>query len=612
MGSVPAEVEQAVRAATAVAVDSLADAAELLVPGQATLVVVCAASLRADVVQELQAHALALEADVGFAVGDERASWARTIESATAPPSVESAATCAWFDEEFDPPSGGVGLDDPQIPPERLLTEPWHVLIVRGHGDGSHLKAGTAILCGCRERAESVAGKAVADGCRADATDRFCKRSRVAGWSAVPASSVAARIVVLLSCNSVATDGALYPSASSIALGILEAGAEAVLGTTRAIDFDAALIARVSSALDAGVTVGGLARMLNRELAMSGQAPAYAVLGSPHAGLSASGRTLEYVAPRSAHPAWDVDADAAGAVFLSSSGATVIGDRSAGVIDRSIELDHACADLEVYLARIARMSRWDFNLRMTASADSAAPAELVDLIAARARAEDAVRFLELSVGQALNSGRWVPQVEDVGRMVRAALDQWSGMAARLVERSLIHEVDVDRGRLHGDRVHRSLVLGARRQSTEERARCDRCASLMATWHLSLAGRGASPTVLRECPVCGPRSIGDELEVRTTLSMPFARGTRPRFTVATVMRGAGDLDGEATAIVQVRDKSRMQPVLTRSVQLVSGRAEFDIPVDVGAGSDMWSIRTVAVRCGALAYDRQVVACVSPSA
>ena len=577
------------RAATAaVTVDSLADAAGLLVPEQGTLVVVCATALRADKVQQLQAHALALEADVGFAVGDEPASWARTVEAATTSRSLEPAATCAWFDEEFDPPSGGVGVDDPRIPPERLLTEPWHVLIVRGHGDGSHLKAGTAILCGCRERAESVAGKAVADGCRADATDPFCKRSRIAGWTAVPASSVAARVVVLLSCNSVATDGALYPSASSIARGILEAGAEAVLGTTRAIDFDAALIARVRSALDAGVTVGGLSRLLNCELAMSGQAPAYAVLGSPHAGLSASGRSLEYVAPRSARPAWDVDADAAGAVFLSSSGTTVIGDRSAGVVDRGIELDRACADLEDYLARIARMSRWDFNLQMTSAAEPAAPAELADLIAARARAEDAVRFLELSVGQALNSGRWVPQVQDFGRMVRAALDRWSGMAARLVEQSLIDEVDVDRGRLRGDRVYRSIVLGARRQVTDERARCDRCASLMATWHLTLAGRGAPPTALRECPVCGPRSIGDELEVRTTLSMPFARGTRPRFSVATVMRGAGDLDGEATAVVQVRDKSRMQPVLTRRIQLVSGRAEFDIPVDVGAGSDMWSI------------------------
>ncbi|RUU32412.1 hypothetical protein EOC94_02835 [Mesorhizobium sp. M6A.T.Ce.TU.016.01.1.1] len=587
----------------------MVDVADVLVPGQGTLIVVSASALRADEVQEIQARTLSLEADIGFLVGDEQAPWTRAVESATKSSPLETAATCAWFDEDFDPPFGAAGIDDPSLTPERLLTEPWHVLIVRGHGDGSHLKAGTAILCGCRERAESVAGIAVADGCRAHPTDPFCKRSRIAGWTAVPASSVAARIVVLLSCNSVATDGALYPSASSIALGILEAGAQAVLGTTRALDFDAALIARVSSALDAGVTIGGIARLLNRELAMSGQAPAYTLLGSPQAGLSRSGPSLEFVPARSARPSWDVDAEAAGAVFLSSSGATVIGDRSAGVADRGLELDRVCDNLEDYLARIARMARWDFNLRMTAAADAAASEELVDLIAARARAEDAVRFLDLSVGQALNSSRWLPQIEEFGLMVRNALDLWSDVAARLIERSLIYEVDVERGRLRGDRVHQSLVLGAHRQRADERACCDKCSSLMATWHLNLAGRGAPPTALRECPVCGPRSISDTLEVRTSLSKPFSRGTRSRFTVSTVMQGDGDLDGEATAIVQVRDKSRMDPVLTRRVQLVSGRAEFDIPVDVGAGSDMWSIRTVAVHSGAIAYDRRVVACVS---
>lgn len=593
---------------------------------QATIVVVSAAALRADAVQELQERALALEADVGFAVGADPASWAGVVTSALdsppVRPSLESGATCAWFDEEFDPPAGGVGIDDARTAPERLLTEPWHLLIVRGHGDGSHLKAGTAILCGCLEPVESVGATAVADGCRADAVHHFCKRSRIAGWTAVSARNVAARVVVLLSCNSVATDGALYPSANSIALAILEAGAEAVLGTTRAIDFDAGLIDRVWSALDAGFTVAGLARLLNRELALSGQAPAYAVLGSPlagslntgspHAGSPTPGRAVTQVPARSARPVWDIDASAAGAVFVSRSGATVLGDRLVGVAeDRGIDLDRACADLEGYQVRIERMSRWDFTLRMSAVDDPAAHAELVDLTAARARAEDAVRLLALSVGQALNSGRWVNQIEDAHRMVRAALDRWSATAAALVERSLIHEVDVERRQLRGDRIHRSLVLGALRQSTSERARCDRCASLMATWHLMLAGRDAPPTVLRECPVCGPRSIADELQIWTKLSAPFARGTRPRLTVTAQLHGPRGLDSQATAVVQVRDKSRMQPVLTRRVELVSGMAEVDIPVDAAAGSDMWSIRTVALQCGALSYDRRVVACVSPS-
>ena len=593
-------------------VGSLAEAAEQLVPDAATVIVVSAAALRADEVQEVQTHALAREADVGFAVGDAPSSWAKTVTSALATYALDRGASCAWFDEDRDPPSGGTGVDDPRSPPERLLTDPWDVLIVRGHGDGSHLKAGNAILCGCRQPAESVDGRPVADGCRADATHPSCKRSRVAGWSAVPASTVAARVVVLLSCNSVATDGALYPSASSVALGIVEAGAEAVLGTTRAVEFDAALIERVTAALTAGVTLGGVARLLNRELALSGQEPAYAVLGTPHAQLRTAACDLGFVAAGAARPAWDVGADAASAVFLSATGATVAGDRHTPVADRGAELDRARADLDGYLARIARMARWDFNLRMTLAGDPAARTELVDLVAARARAEDAVRLLDLSVCQALNSGRWVPEVEQAGQIVLTALDRWSDTAAVLIEQSLIHEVDVDRGELHGDRILGSLVLGARRRCADERARCDRCASRMATWHLALAGRDAPPTALQECPVCGPRSIGDELEVRTTLSAPLARGACPRLAVATSLCGPGDLDTEATAIVQVRDKSRMRPVLTRRVALVSGRAELDIPVDAGAGSDMWSVRTVVLQCGALAYDRRVAACVSPGA
>ncbi|MFF2619045.1 hypothetical protein [Kitasatospora sp. NPDC058046] len=495
------------------------------------------------------------------------------LDRPTAPP---SATDGHWLH------AGRSDNDSPGLQPAETLAalgRSWTLLSVFGHGDGMHINMDGVVLCGVAGEHETLDGRPVEGGCSASA-DRCKKQGALADVRR--ARDLRCRVLLLLSCNSLALGAQLYPSDNSIAVAAWTAGAaQAVIGTTRQTGFAPGEAEHAGRMVLSGAPLGDVVRELNRERLAAGREGFYVLLGDPMWRAPAASRR------RAAGPS---------------------GRRKAAAPPRPQPLPE-----RELLARSADGRRLTTALRIVCR--SVAPGGGDKVL----RRLESVRYtLEqrtwTAVAHQQLTGTFPPTVHQ--RLVAATTAWQDACRTALDETGLLA---AGPGGDVGDRLTRALAMFADpTPQTPSDTTCDRCRGQVLVRPLRFPDAAAGTTATRavlECAGCGPRGNvlltavpgrNEPLPVLSTTGFPAVRkGIEAVFELRYSTVGA--VTG-VPLLLQVRDKSRPLPLPEAWYDLPPGRTHHTVPFRIPAdsGSDIFSARAVVVRGGSL----EILRCVFP--
>jgi hypothetical protein len=449
----------------------------------------------------------------------------------------------------------------------RAVRQQWAVLGVVAHGDGMHADLGGAVLCGLVAEAETTPAGIVEGGCR---TGRCKKEGEIA--TVVQAGALNCELLVLLSCSSMMLARQLYPSDLSLALAAHARGAAGmVIGTTRQTPQDSEDFWRLIDLLRAGHTVGQAVLELNatRDLEHDG---AFVLLGDPR-------RTIGELPDDSRRSQPAAVAEPAPS-----------GDEAAELLSRLVDTDR----LLRAVALIARMNLGSEDPLLTAIAECRRARSLLSESAwsqlayhRSARALPASVFAQLAerhatwltamtgaLGQGLLSESHPGA--GVGDMLQPALSLWLGRGHR---RNAGSRCPHCRGHLFAT----AYALHTQVDAAPLRIQLD-CAACGVTTHRL---RRVSGSQSRTSPAALRAVLGhDRLELEMSMG-------KPRLSLP------------GRVLVQVRDKSRREPLPPLTYDLAAFRRPVAIPLP-GSSSDLYSVRAVALADGGIDFYRCLVA------
>jgi hypothetical protein len=472
-----------------------------------------------------------------------------------------------------------------------IFTDPWALVAFIGHGDGSHLNLGAAVLCGLSGAAE------VADSVRSDCGCAWepptCKKQ-----ATVPAVQQAGRLrahtLALFSCTSMSLARQVYPSNVSIALAAYRAGVRAVIGSTRQVRFTAAFVAEAFELMGRLPTLGAVVTELNarRRVPEDG---ALVLLGEPAERPPAAAALAAHAAVAARWPAAPRRIGPSFA-YPTVPHSAVDGDPALACAVRL--LGESAARLTA-LEQLVRALRWLSGARAGDDGDPVAVA-LDRIEAARAGCLEQVsrqRF-ELLSGGAPSADRARPH--DRRR------DELDAALLALLRTRILDESHPGGG--VGDLVAPALALFLDRdEPVPTTERCGHCGGVVLRVALRDPVAPAAGRSRMTCAACGV--LSDTALPRFRL----ARRGRPHpgAGIVFVVDATGlDPARPARGLFQVRDKTRPRAFPMREIEVRAG-AEIPLALPGDAGPDIWSARLVAVRDGAIEYARCVFA-VTPGA
>jgi hypothetical protein len=464
-----------------------------------------------------------------------------------------------------DPALSGVDvLDAPEhrsagnlrrLPPDyqESLRRPSLAKLLRTHGEGGHAKLPDVVVCGLLDPVEFPAAPEA--GC--SRTPRRCKRAEARGASVVFADELTAPIIAFVCCNGFNVAGELYPSPVSMALGMAEGEAGAVLAPVRPLVATDAMVALVQDALAAGRPLGDLVADLNELGARIGQRDAFVLHGDPGA------------LPPAGTPRTPAVPGGASAGDQSAAVLTAVRDRLVLTLTRAVRGRR--------LLRSIRAWRGDRD-----DEDLTALATRLDRL--EATSVNAVKWAETD-----------PAGESLDRLARAAMLVRLGVAGwdRAMARFLVAARDsvdaFDAG--HYDQVLAEVTDGAP---------CARCATPTEVHRFGRAEPADEARAAVLCRVCGPVSEGRVAGLR--LAFPTAPGTATAdaelVLTAELTPPAGPLPVESVALhLRFFDKANDVCVHdeARTVPAAPGPVEFRVALPPDLGVDLHSVRLVGL-CG----------------
>ncbi|PCG84222.1 hypothetical protein CIB93_20625 [Streptomyces sp. WZ.A104] len=472
-------------------------------PGPALVVVGTAAAMRVGALARLVAAAREAGRPLGLLTGRDPAGLSFSVAKALLAPR----ASLGGLDR-FDAPSHHADENITAPPPTlvRELVRPALVKLLRTHGEGGHAKLPGAVVCGVLDDAEFPEHPDL--GCGRE--PRRCKRA--GGRLVVGADEIASPVVAFVCCNGFNVAGELYPSNVSVALGLVDGWAGAVIAPIRPLIAPDAVVEPLRDGLAHGEPLGALTARLNQVCAELGQPDAFVLHGDPH--LTVTGEPGTVPLPTDSGPVPAPDR------------ITVTG----GPAATPAAADDDLAAAEDWLVRLLRrLERAGRLRRALGSWLSGRPED----------AEEAARVtrrLDSLERHALNALKWAqsrptgPSREALLRsvaLVRLSLGQTDRTLVRLL---LDARASVD----PFDLGYYDLRLTGTAQGPD----CSRCGSPTEVQTFGGAGAGGDRHRAHSCLVCGPLSasrlgapeltayakaprvrVGERVELRVHLRVP---------------------------------------------------------------------------------------------
>lgn len=459
-----------------------------------------------------------------------------------------------------------------------VFEKQWDLVCFVGHGDGSHVNLGGAVLCGLDGSAELLGDVPLTGGCRwAPAS---CKKQ-----SMIPEVFQLGRLradtVLLLSCTSFSVGRQVYPSNLSLVLAASISGGRYVIGTTRQVKFGEETVAHVLDLMARLPSMGDVVAELNgsRELAEDG---AMVLLGNP------AGRPPSEAA-RGALPECH-ELSAANSHVRSHVHMTKPIDAAEVSEQLSQELS-ATADLArslVSLEQFIRAMRWLARI----NGDSADPVRVALDQAERARRAGLEitfrrRFSLLTGASDRLSGR---------EKHESRLQLLDDAVIALLRTRVLDESTEGGG--VGDLVAPALTLLMDRTLPKRGPdTCQHCKGSISIARITDPTTAVS-RIRRTCSACGVLADSPFSEFGISAVNDPVSGPRVEFRLR-----APQMKGSQRALLQVRDKTKRAAFRLLEVEVADGTLlPFEIPAC--PGSDQWTARVVAVGNGQISYARCV--------
>jgi len=460
----------------------------------------------------------------------------------------------------------------------RALGQPTGVCALIAHGDGSHLDLGDAILCGLTDDGETVGGSPLDGGC----TRSYCKKQAGHAGYLLHADDLDAKLLVILSCNSMSLASELYPSSLSLALSVANAKATPVIGTVSQLPFSEEAAVDLVLSIRTAVNVGSSIATLNSRWKSAGIPCAYVLLGDPLASFTwpqekargraeAPGGERHDAAVADGRSAWRLR-NTLDSVTRAATSAALQHRSLTGHLRQSVRaLAHAQAMLDSRVWQMqgpSAIGDAEALLGMTQAGRpaGAATAELRDALGAWGKA-----FLELTPIVLLSGPPGLP--------------------------------------VFGDKLAEVLGRHLTIEGHETGDPCRRCGTLVVTYQLDNRVLPVYPRRRILCPVCGPveDQVGGAFKVDLHLRtyQPHKERDVELDVQITSQSDVLDItDCPAHLLIEVRDKSVPTPVYCELLTLPSSSTyiRHKEAVPVGKGADLHSVRVIAVRGGLVASAR----------
>lgn len=465
------------------------------------------------------------------------------------------------------------------------LSRPTELLILLAHGDGMHMNLRTAVLCGLQAAHEMGPAGPIPGGCQG--LGGACKKAREIPV-VIRSRDLNCEVLCLLSCTSLSLASQLFSSDLSIALAAWRSGAARnVIGTARQSVPRMEEALRLQALLMDGVTLGAALLAINRSRDLAADGPLL-LLGDPTWRSSAS--TLEEGEP----PAPD-----ARPVTKRRRTPDAATERLRRQLLDSARIENAASIL------VRRAMPPGHDLRRA----------LEELRSARLNLEDAL---------------WIAQAHAyVGSVRPSRLDSfimsklvaWQQAAAHALSSGLMSESQP--GSAVGDMflpaLDYFLNAGDRRDAGTECPHCGGRVFVSVRRQDMEASSGSLPERLYvECNGCGPLAhiaadmvpaTHEPLSTGLRLVSGNAPGSVARFELISPY---DDCVAEPVAFLQVRDKTRHDPLPAVSLRLALNRIRHSIefPIPASAGSDIFSARLVVLRDAGFDYFRCLFSVLPP--
>ncbi len=470
------------------------------------------------------------------------------------------------------------------------LKQEWRALILRAHGEGSHVNLNKTVLCGAPVEGErDLEGRNVR-GCEAG---RRCKRVCGSSTEIVAVSDVRTNLLCLLSCNGFSVCGEHYPSNSSVAISALDGYAASVLTTTMQTAPADCLPRVLHGLMLQRYTLGAICRIMNDcEIAASGN-PLYVLCGDPNTQITdpddvESDRKIERVERKTVHHL-DLGTLRSGSTVEVSQSVDavrgtkeilVLGQRdaiaNARIVDRTSDINEFDRRIRRLMLRVysaQHLERTIQSILMPQIQENEGFAVALDQLTAARHQTERCLWQGLRACQvAQRDGIWLPGIETWTRSATLGVTTWDGGLAAIIRNHLF------------DKLFNVLHFYHRHSKSYASDNCPRCgASVLVTDYDSPDGvvmRRQS----RECVVCGPLTEVPEcgVQVDIELTTPLRAGRRATLKLSSDPIGTGGVCvDKGVAAIEIQDRAREVNIISALRTGLGHRdeVEFVVPNDM---------------------------------
>lgn len=524
----------------------------------------------------------------------------------------------------------------PTTPPEeviRTLGRDWDLLSLHFHGDGSHGKLPAAVLCGLMDEEEVLDGHPVEGGCKAG---RSCKKVQdPEATVVVPPSSLRARILSLLSCNSFSVCGEMYPSNTSLLLSAADGYPAAILASFGQPEVFPRTAELLELLLREENSFGEIVALLNDHAHLSNSTHGYLLWGDPAAGLGPGAPAAE----DADQPSASVDAvisptgfrsrtvriasqlqprcvgiDGQGHTTLALRGksfAVISGSPSSDLEDRQPAVDQTESELTQLFQRLRAAAAVERGMALVCRRNLTPDIRdaLVDLARARRRVEDAawnaltvLRRTQWTLSWTLDSGQ---AVDEAKRLTSA----WDQRYARVVSSGILETAQGPSSM--GDATYPALLhCFHRSQERFTSSSCPRCRNeTIATTYVA-DDCGLPPRRHVECVLCGPllEALVDGSNLEVELNGPVSAQTGCDAVVRCQPEGLDSSLPAGHLVFQVRDRSQTDYVRSSvtAESFLDGDKSIRSAIPSGLTCDLGSVKAIYVRGLNVTFSRRVFA------
>jgi hypothetical protein len=462
-----------------------------------------------------------------------------------------------------------------------VFIKPYRICLLLAHGDGSHLDLGDAIFCGLVEGTETVDSGRLEGGCN----ERFCKKQAGHPGLILHGQDVNADLLVMLSCNSMSLASELYPSSLSLALSAFTASGKPVIGTISQLPFSSEIAAEILRTMSTADNIGAAVAILNSRWRQAGIPCAYLLLGDPLVSFSLAAPRAESVSVsrriHSDHP------------NISHKDERLMW-KLRNTIDSVTR-----AATEAALRNASMAKTLGGSLHNMAAAQALVDSRVWQMLGPRTLG-DTETLLGLPRARPLTNAAITE--------INHALDDW-GTAFLKVSADTLLGGGSSHAPVFGDGLTEVLGRHLSVVGNSLGPACQRCGSPVTVYALKSHAVSMYPRRRAWCPVCGP--LEDRIQGAFTVKVEPDNyvpsiGEHVELKIQVMTRGIGPFrnKGVIQLLIEVRDKSVASAIHheLKSITPSLSSTTVCLPVPLGAGADLHSIRVIAAYSGLVATAR----------